>query len=754
MQNNFTSLNGSIHSLFNQRFSFKHLAALVASVLVILCAVWLPYALFWQLDGLLSLQQAQILGSCMFYGGIASFIVVAVVTRFRLSRDWSLKRNVGLFSVLLLTTLVFSSLLSAPVVAALTPLPSDTGPNNSSAFKFSVPFTEYQWVVAQFRDGTYYAVNGSDWNIMTIVEPWQPVAPWAALAENKTALVEQVLSVTDPGKVLLNELSFDYALTVPENVTVVESLNGLTRSFINEANSQGSPITISVDTVQPDYYLAQDSADRYINSWSSTDASTIFKNVGANLPSDRPNKSMIKVIGEYTLTSYFNIPSNSTWDFTQAHLTLAPNSNTYMVRNVDGESYFDIIGGVWNANSQNQNPSIAYSTFRLVNAMNSSVKGVTIIDPQDSAINYAGETLTGNIVSENTIYNSYFGGYNSSAGINFNGQGALSNNIVSKNKVSNVFTGINFYVSSGCINEYNTIEGNVISTTSVQGINPSYNLADDSISRYNIVTGNQLLDCTYDGQHNAIMVGHGKGAAYGHLISNNVIQVVNGSGGGIKLHDDTFSNMVTGNVINGTLGSSILDTGIANTISDNTLINKNRPQYYRGINIQGNQTVFKNNHIHGSGVWIWKSAFDTKIENNIYTNAILCNNGTNTSVYEPSLSYGLERTYPYNGQIAVINSSDTGKHYLDLTTALDLASNVKIVSITVSVYKPSGLGEMEFFPNEGETGVSCSALNDLQTVNIVFGTQRLQYTQTTADVAYGLYCFGYTAITYPPSFTI
>ena len=45
------------------------------------------------------------------------------------------------------TTLVFSSLLSAPVVAALTPLPSDSGPNGSSAYKFSIPFTPYEWFI-------------------------------------------------------------------------------------------------------------------------------------------------------------------------------------------------------------------------------------------------------------------------------------------------------------------------------------------------------------------------------------------------------------------------------------------------------------------------------------------------------------------------------------------------------------------------------------------------------------------------------
>jgi len=270
MQNNFTSLNGSIHSLFNQSFSFKHLAVLVASVLVVLCAVWLPYALFWQLDGLMSLQQAQIIGSCMFYGGIACFVVVAVVTRFRLSKDWSLKRNVGVFSVLLLVTLVFSSLLSAPVVAALTPLPSDTGPNGSSAFKFSVPFTPYEWFVGEFRDNTYYAINGSDWNIMTIVEPWQPVAPWASLSTNLTALTDQCLSVTSSGVVFLKQVAFDLALmnNIPASVSVVENVNGRERTFINSTDSLGSPYTVTVEGAN---YFAQDTEHRiYLTSTNST----------------------------------------------------------------------------------------------------------------------------------------------------------------------------------------------------------------------------------------------------------------------------------------------------------------------------------------------------------------------------------------------------------------------------------------------------------------------------------------------------
>lgn len=260
------NLTSSIKQSFvTGRFITSKISIFVFGFLLTVCSLSVSqnlYAYFWPN---FSIDVARYIGSFMFYGGIAVCVGVAVATRSR----WGRPKQLAMACSLALC----ACMLVTPVASALTPLPSDRGPGNSSAFKFSVPFTEYQWIVAQFRDGTYYAVNGSDWNIMTIVEPWQPVAPWAALAENKTALVEQVLSVTDPGKVLLNELSFDYALTVPENVTVVESLNGLTRSFINEANSQGSPYTVSVDSgVNVGYYLVADSEGRIC--FSSTNTNT------------------------------------------------------------------------------------------------------------------------------------------------------------------------------------------------------------------------------------------------------------------------------------------------------------------------------------------------------------------------------------------------------------------------------------------------------------------------------------------------
>ncbi len=265
-------------SLFTKQLSLKRISVLVAGILSVLLAGILPFSLY--LSNALTFEGARYFGSFMFYSGIATCLYIGLTTRFRV--DWKLRKQAIMFGALMFCVLSVFAAVEAPAVNALTPLPSDNGPNGSKAYKFSVPFTEYQWVVAQFRDGTYYAINGSDWNILTIVEPWQPVAPWAALATNKTALIQQVQSVTTAGKILLNELSYPYALTVAANVTVVESLNGLTREFINSANSQGSPYTISTDTVNSGYYMAQDRAGRFLDEFTSSNCSYVVQSVFDN----------------------------------------------------------------------------------------------------------------------------------------------------------------------------------------------------------------------------------------------------------------------------------------------------------------------------------------------------------------------------------------------------------------------------------------------------------------------------------------
>lgn len=266
-------------TLFTKPLSLTRIGILGFSVLSILFAGVLPFSLF--LYASLPFQTARYLGSFMFYAGLAVMLYVGLTTQFK--PNWKLRRQAITLSALVFVALATFAVVEAPAVNALTPLPTDRGVNNSAPYKFSVPFTEYQWIIAQFRDGTYYAINGSDWNIMTIVEPWQSVPPWAALSTNKTALIQQALSVTTAGKILLNELTFPYSCTIPTNVAVIESYRGLTRQFISSANTQGSPYTISIDTVNAGYYLAQDGQGRFLDEWSSTNASYVFQSaVGSN----------------------------------------------------------------------------------------------------------------------------------------------------------------------------------------------------------------------------------------------------------------------------------------------------------------------------------------------------------------------------------------------------------------------------------------------------------------------------------------
>lgn len=255
------------------------------------------YAYFWPN---FSIDVARYIGSAMFYGGIATCIGVAIATRSKWGRP---KQIVSALSVVLI-----ASMLVSPVAIALTPLPSDTGPGGSSAFKRSVPISDFEWFVAPFRDNSYYAINGSDWNIMTIVEPWQAVAPWTGLSSNLTALVDQCIDVTTSGVIFLKGCAYNYNLTIPGNVTVVESLNGLEREFVSSASTQGSPYTISTDTVNSGYYLAQDKAGRYLDEWTSTNqtdvaytalvASTNGEVVLNNIPESNYNYSKILCLGD------------------------------------------------------------------------------------------------------------------------------------------------------------------------------------------------------------------------------------------------------------------------------------------------------------------------------------------------------------------------------------------------------------------------------------------------------------------------
>jgi len=195
--------------------------------------------------------------------GVACFMYYGVKTHFHIDR-FAMKKQLKktyVLSALVICGLFLSSAITTPLVSA-----SATA---TTGYYLATPFSTVDWIIGNYSTGTLYAINGSNWaNLMTY-----PSTTWASYASNSTKVQELVLASINSGTVFLKDVAFDYALTIPENVAVIESKNGLIRTFVNAANTQGSPYTISVDTVNPTYYMAQDSADRFINAWSSTNAS-------------------------------------------------------------------------------------------------------------------------------------------------------------------------------------------------------------------------------------------------------------------------------------------------------------------------------------------------------------------------------------------------------------------------------------------------------------------------------------------------
>jgi hypothetical protein len=565
----------------------------------------------------------------MFYGGIASFVAIAVVTRFRLSKDWSLKRNVGLFSILLSTTLVFSSLLSAPVVAALTPLPSDSGPNGSSAYKFSIPFTPYEWFIGEFRDGSYYAVNGSDWNIMTIVEPWQPVAPWASLSTDLAALTEQCLSVTSSGVVFLKQVPFDLALmnSIPENVKVACSYQDQYCEYINSADSSGSPYTVEVGAGLNDgYYIAKDSENRicfastfFTSIWNSTldvmqDGQTL--NIGAGTfliqseeallcASDAPNTITVRGQGKSSEFAYesgytgqpFAISADLTgWTFERlffnfgdtsdsgnSGFSLAANNCTIQECYFYGASHgnIDVIGD--NNKVINNHSLYSRDDGIIVRGTGQQIKGNYVANNRDrNGISMV--TCSNSLIAENHIQNS-----TAQHGIALEdlGDGPCDNVHIKDNFINDTYlSGVSVYSDyDGSPSAINcVIEGNTITyfakTTDIAGIvfNSGYNctVKDNTIaySVASISTHGIWFTGTYDSNNDA--VGNTIiGVDYGIYSQADYINIKDNKIIGAKINSicsrGGVGNIVENNVIENPVRTAIYFTGTSGSISGNTI---------------------------------------------------------------------------------------------------------------------------------------------------------------------------------------
>ena len=107
---------------------------------------------------------------------------------------------------------------------------------------------------------------------------------------NVTRVEQYAIGNTTKGMVYLKDLLHNYNLTIPQGVSVKDNVNGSERIYGNVLDSSGSPYTISGDTKVagyylwagcwvPRYYMVQDSSLKYISSWTSTNASSVYQNV-------------------------------------------------------------------------------------------------------------------------------------------------------------------------------------------------------------------------------------------------------------------------------------------------------------------------------------------------------------------------------------------------------------------------------------------------------------------------------------------
>jgi hypothetical protein len=313
------------------------------------------------LDALLFVTRIATVITMAFSVGLFGLIVYR--TRLRanslLLRRQLLRSTVVGTVVFFLIGLVVSGVVSVPLAQA--ELSAATG-----TYFLAVPPSTFDWLIGQFSSGTYYAINGSSWDDPLNVYQWigggESSAPWAAYKNDASAVEELCLAATSSGTIYLKEVPFDYNLTIPADVQVIENMNGLTRVFIDATETVGGPYTVAADTVNSGYYLVQDRDNRYIDTFTSGNVSYTINSLSESLTPNRLDPETITVIGDIEITAPIQTGIKTTWDLTNAYIRLAPNANCNMFESraetpIDNNLDITILGGKFNGSRDSQTGS-------------------------------------------------------------------------------------------------------------------------------------------------------------------------------------------------------------------------------------------------------------------------------------------------------------------------------------------------------------------------------------------------------------
>jgi hypothetical protein len=379
---------------------------------------------------------------------ISSIIIAFIVFRSRLQVDSTkIKRQtikLSATTALIVCALLLSMVLYTPMVKAETV--STTGQY------LTLLSSQSDWHIGKLDTGTFFAINCSSMNDpVNVYLPFQPVAPWADFQTDSVGLTAKVFSEISYGTVYMKEVPLAPELfdDIPENVQVIENVNGLTRTFIKSANAQDGTYKINIDSVNPTYYTAQDNADRYIGNYISTNLSYTVNSVN-----DLMQGGTLKWTGSgsiYNTTNTLHIGSSTTYDVdytwtadANVEIKLADDANCDVISNIRYGSGINaqlkIEKLIINGNKEN-NPSggngISWSVHQ------GEISECTIINCNGNGIQVnAPQSISDNNFHHNTIKN------NTKAGIFFGtdtgsyGNGAddnIENNIIYYNGQDGIY---------------------------------------------------------------------------------------------------------------------------------------------------------------------------------------------------------------------------------------------------------------------------------------------------------------------------
>lgn len=387
---------------------------------------------------------------------------------------------------------------------------------------------------------------------------------------NQTYVCDLCADALSSGTIFLVELEWPIAVTVPENVMVIEQYDGVQKKYINVADSQGSPYTVSTDGT---YYYCQDSALSYINSFTSTVFSTLIND---NVLDNCLSGDTIRL-------------TNSNYTVTAAITDQSKNDITF-----DGGNSWLVLGDGNEAH-----------VISLTSVSGWKIKNLKIDGNND------GQSLLGDGIRLDTVSDSYCTDNYITATELYGIRGStLTNCVISHNLIENTnHTGIGFDT---------TCENNTISENIVKGSVSQHGILLYTNCHHNKVINNQASNNNWKGIALAL--------ADDNLIANN--HCYNNVEQGITVDEGSDRNTVTNNHANFN-GAD----GIAVTLAGGTsLYNKVEANYcyyntVSGIYIDQSNTAVLNNFCKGNGAHGIDIYDASACENVTVRGNILTNNG-------------------------------------------------------------------------------------------------------------------------------